>query len=54
MMRLTFVCRKCSAKVRREVRSKGNHEVNPDVRCPKGHGLMVREDGMGVERKHSR
>lgn len=46
MMRLTYVCKTCGAKARRA----GNKSAPavPAVRCPKGHGEMVREDGFGV------
>lgn len=46
MMRLTYVCLKCKATVRREMPSgKGGKPQGGVVRCPKGHGVMVRKDG---------
>lgn len=43
-MRLTYVCSECGAKARR---SGSVGDVRRDVRCPNGHGQMVREDGTG-------
>lgn len=46
MMRLTWVCPKCKMTVRREMPSgKGQAPQGGVVKCPKGHGAMVRKDG---------
>lgn len=45
MMRLTFVCEECETTVRREMPlGKGGDPQGGIVKCPRGHGVMVRQD----------
>jgi len=55
MTRVTLVCPKCCHKARRslylEAGSRGVHETSSEpALCPKGHGLMTREDGLAQEK----
>lgn len=55
MPSVTLVCRECDYKARRELTdepgSRGVHETSSEPGfCPKGHGLLVREDGVEQER----
>lgn len=52
--RVTLVCRTCAYEARRDLRlepgSRGVHETSSEpARCPKGHGLLVRKDGLPQE-----
>lgn len=51
MTRVTLVCPTCGHTARRglmlEVACRGTHEtISEPARCPKGHGLLVRKDGV--------
>lgn len=53
--KVTLVCKECGYKARRrltlEAGSRGAHETSSEPGlCPKGHGLLVREDGVPQER----
>jgi hypothetical protein len=51
MMRITFVCLKCQTTVRRETNAGKSSQATPRggvVKCPKGHGPMVRKDGYAI------
>jgi hypothetical protein len=53
--RVTLVCMACGYKARRslsmEPGSRGVHETSSEPGlCPKGHGLLVRQDGLPQER----
>ena len=55
MPRVTLVCKKCGTTARRELMreagSRGIRETSSEpARCPKGHGLMKRQDGLRQER----
>lgn len=56
MTRVTLVCRACGHAARRsllsrEAGSRGVHETSSEpALCPRGHGLMVRQDGLRQER----
>lgn len=50
MPKVTMVCKQCGYKARRallnEAGVRGVHETSAEpASCPKGHGLMAREDG---------
>jgi hypothetical protein len=50
----TLVCKTCGHTCRRrlqqEAGSRGHHETSTEpALCPKGHGLMVRKDGLPQE-----
>lgn len=54
-MRLTFVCPKCRVTTRREMPSgKGGEPQGGGVRCPKGHGAMVRKDSLTPQTRGGR
>ena len=51
---VTLVCKECGATARRklmlEAGSHGVHETSSEpARCPKGHGPMIRQDGVKQE-----
>jgi hypothetical protein len=53
--RVTLICRECGHTARRdlmhEAGSRGAHETSSEpALCPKGHGLMLRKDGVRQER----
>ncbi len=53
--KVTLVCKTCGYKARRELTmepgSRGVHETSSEPGlCPKGHGLLVRQDGVQQER----
>jgi hypothetical protein len=53
--KVTLVCTQCSYQARRplsqESGSRGIHETSSEPGlCPKGHGLLVRKDGVQQER----
>lgn len=55
MPNVTLICRECGWTCRRtlmnEAGSRGVHETSSEpALCPKGHGLMVRKDGVKQER----
>lgn len=55
MPRVTLICKECKHTARRdlmrEAGSRGVHETSSEpAYCPKGHGLMVRKDGVQQER----
>lgn len=55
MPKVTLYCRECSYKARRELQaecgSRGIRETSSELGiCPKGHGLLYREDGLEQER----
>lgn len=55
MTSVTLICKACGHKARRELSfepgSRGVHETSSEpALCPKGHGLMAREDGLRQER----
>jgi len=52
--RVTLICKTCGATARRilsfEPGSRGTHETSSEpASCPKGHGPMVRKDGVNQE-----
>lgn len=54
MPKVTLVCKVCKGTARRELSdepgSRGVHETSSEpAYCPKGHGLMVRQDGLPQE-----
>lgn len=53
--KVTLVCKECGYTARRsltlEAGSRGVHETSSEPGlCPKGHGLLVRKDGVKQER----
>ncbi len=54
MTSVTLICRECSYRARRplmiEAGSRGVHETSSEPgRCPRGHGLLYRLDGVPQE-----
>jgi hypothetical protein len=55
MTKVTLICKTCGYTARRaltmESGSRGTHETSSEPGlCPKGHGLLVRQDGVEQER----
>lgn len=53
--KVTLVCTKCDYTARRDLMmepgSRGVHETSSEpAMCPKGHGLLVRQDGLPQEK----
>jgi hypothetical protein len=55
MTKVTLMCTTCGYTARRslmlEAGSRGTHETSSEpALCPKGHGLLVRQDSVNQER----
>lgn len=55
MTRVTLECRECGYTARRDLQaepgSRGVHETSAEpAHCPRGHGRLVRQDGLPEER----